>query len=117
LKKDLATLGYWMSNDQATRNKLSDLRKIYDDAQNARSRMNSRFIACKNLLTNRTQNIILRKLGDSRLCKRIDSIERIVEQLKNNNNELVSTFTNLALSSYYFNPKRSDIRKFIKAAK
>jgi hypothetical protein len=117
LRKDLAALGYWMAGAQTTRSKLTDLRKIYDDAQNARSRMNSRYIACKNLLTNKTQNIILNNLENPRLAKRMEHIEKIIAQLKNNNNELVSIFTKSALSSYYFNPSRSDIRKFIKAAK
>jgi hypothetical protein len=117
LRKDLAALGYWMAADQTTRDRLVELRKIYNDAQNARSKMNNRYIACKNLLTNKTQNIILRNLENSRLSKRMDSIEKIIEQLKNNNNELVSIFTKSALSSYYFTPSRSDIRKFIKAAK
>ncbi len=121
LKKDLVTLGYWMSNNQETRDKLGELRKLYNDASNARSKMNTRYHACKNLLTSKTQDIIISNISKDvyspRLSRQMERIERIIEQLKNNNNELVSTFTNLALSTYYFNPKRSDIRKFIKAAK
>jgi hypothetical protein len=121
LKKDLAKLGYWMSNNQETCDKLKKVSELYNDVQNAISKMNSRYHACKNLLTNKTQNIILSNISknvhSSRFSKQMERIEKVITQLKNNNNELVSTFTNLALSSYYFNPKRSDVRKFIKAAK
>ena len=121
LKKGLAELGYQMKSDQSTQERLKKLKELYDDVQTARSKMNTRYHACKNLLTNKTQDIILSSISKDvhsvRLSKQIERIEKVITQLKNNNNELVSTFTNLALSSYYFNPKRSDIRKFIKAAK
>ena len=121
LKKSLAELGYQMRSDQSTQERLKKLKELYDDVQTARSKMNNRYNACKNLLTNKTQDIILSSISKDvhsvRLSKQIERIEKVIMQLKNNNNELVSTFTNLALSSYYFNPKRSDIRKFIKAAK
>jgi thymidylate synthase len=89
--------------------------------QTARSALHARFSACKNLLTNETQSILLSRINkdvyNPKLSKTMDRIEKIVEQLKNNKNELVSTFANLALKSYYFQPCRSDVRKFIKAAK
>jgi hypothetical protein len=121
LKKSLAELGYQMRSDQSTQERLKKLKELYDDVQTARSKMSNRYNACKNLLTNKTQDIILsgitKNVHSPRLSKQIERIEKVITQLKNNNNELVSTFTNLALSSYYFNPKRSDVRKFIKAAK
>ena len=121
LKKDLAALGYLKYEDQATKDKLNELYGISGKMQTARSALHARFSACKNLLTNETQSILLSRINkdvyNPKLSKTMDRIEKIVEQLKNNKNELVSTFANLALKSYYFQPSRSDVRKFIKAAK
>ena len=121
LKKDLATLGYLKYDDNATKDTLNKLYEISGKAQSARSALHSRFTACKNLLTDKTRNILLHRINQDvynpKLSKTMDCIEKIVEELKNNKNELVSTFTNLALKSYYFQPCRSDVRKFIKASK
>ncbi len=121
LKKSLAVLGYLMHDQQSTKDRIQKLSELQQNIDKARSDMNNRYYKFKNVLTDKTQNIITSNVSkdvyNARLHKNINRIEKIVEQLKNNKNELVSTFTNLALNSYYFSPKRSDIRKFIKAAK
>jgi hypothetical protein len=121
LKKDLASLGYVVFNDQATQDLLKKLTDLSKKEAEASCELHRRYSACKNLLADKTQKILLRKINhdvyNPKLSKALNCIERIAEELKNNKNELVSTFTNLALKNYYFQPCRSDVRKFIKAAK
>ena len=121
MKKDLASLGYVAFNDQATQDLLKKLTDLSKKEAEASCELHRRYSACKNLLADKTQKILLRKINhdvyNPKVTKALNCIERIAEQLKNNKNELISTFANLTLTSYYFQPNRSDVRKFIKAAK
>lgn len=121
LQKDLIALGYLSNKDQSTLTLLRQLEKQQTERDQARSSLSQRLSKCKNLLSRQSQGIFNNKISkdpySANLEKRIAALEKITDQLKNNKNELVATFTKLTLESYYFQASRSDVRKFIKAAK
>ena len=121
LKRDLITLGYAAYDDPAIVVTIKQLQKSKTERDQARSEMSQRYHKCKNLLSSKSQQAFNNRISkdpfSQTLEKRVCALEKIVEELKNNKNELVATFTKLALESYYFQASRSDVRKFIKAAK
>lgn len=121
LQKDLMALGYLSNKDQTTIKLLDKLTKQKTEHDQKRSNMSQRFYKCKNLLSNQSQGIFNNKISKDPYCatleKRISALEKITDHLKTNKNELVATFTKLTLENYYFQASRSDVRKFIKAAK
>lgn len=121
LKKDLIALGYAAYDDPAIVVTIKQLQKSKTERDQARSEMSQRYHKCKNLLSSKSQQAFNNRISkdpfSQTLEKRVCALEKIVEELKNNKNELVATFTKLALESYYFQASRSDVRKFIKAAK
>jgi len=121
LKRDLIALGYASYDDPAIVATIKQLQKSKTERDQARSEMSQRYHKCKNLLSSKSQQTFSNRISKDPfspiLEKRVCALEKITEELKNNKNELVATFTKLTLESYYFQASRSDVRKFIKAAK
>lgn len=121
LQKDLIALGYLSNKDQSTVALMQKLEKQRAERDQAMGVLSQRLHKCRNLLSRQSQGIFNNKISrdphSTNLEKRIAALEKITDQLKNNKNELVATFTKLALENYYFQVSRSDVRKFIKAAK
>jgi len=121
LKKDLITLGYVAHNDATIVAIINQLVAENTKNKQAQAQMNTRYNKYKNLLTEKSQGIFYRQISNDPYSfiveKRISTLEKIGDKLKNNKNDLVATFIKLTLESYYFRPDRKDIRKFIRASK
>ncbi len=121
LKKDLIALGYVAHNDATIVAIINQLVAENTKNKQAQAQMNTRYNKYKNLLTEKSQGIFYRQISNDPYSfiveKRISTLEKIGDKLKNNKNDLVATFIKLTLESYYFRPDRKDIRKFIRASK